>query len=125
MPQCKTCGTTCEAIIFDVCSTCLDDIIAAVEGRPQQTLPRPTGRRLLAMGCRCQLLVGSWNGSPWTCECRSSRACHLQPSERLQLVNDPRVLAAKEKNLQAYCDAGDGSFEYCPLPTAHCPLPTA
>jgi hypothetical protein len=54
--------------------------------------------RLVAMGCRCQLLTGSYNGATRSCDCVAPFACRLSLTERLKLADHPQVNAALLRN---------------------------
>ena len=72
--------------------------------------------RELSIACRCQLLVGSFDGASRTCPCEASQLCKLSKEQREYFANDERVQAAKAVNLKEFedgqaCNAEKGCEE--------------
>lgn len=62
--------------------------------------------RKLAQVCRCQLLIGSFEGSNFACDCSAPNYCKITKEIREQLKTHPKVLAAQQRNRAEY-DAQD------------------
>lgn len=58
--------------------------------------------RELSIACRCQLLVGSFEGASKTCPCENKFACELTKEQREYFSDDERVQTAKAANLKEF-----------------------
>jgi len=58
--------------------------------------------RTLAKACRCQLLVGSYEGGTRLCPCLNLLLCRLSEHELEEFRDNPKVLEAKYVNEKEY-----------------------
>lgn len=58
--------------------------------------------RRLAQASRCQLMIGSWTGSPFACPCEGLGACQFTREERDLLVETQHVKEMTQRNKEAY-----------------------
>lgn len=58
--------------------------------------------RKLQMARRCQLVIGSWEGNPYQCPCKSPDRCPLTPEERQLFLQYSEVQEAQKRSLEGY-----------------------
>lgn len=54
--------------------------------------------RKFAIAKRCQLIIGSFENSPYNCPCAAVWFCKLADSERRELSENPDIINAIDKN---------------------------
>ena len=54
--------------------------------------------RTVAIGCRCQLLTGSYEGASRSCDCKSLSDCYISEEARKELAQHDKVKRAKARN---------------------------
>ncbi len=59
-------------------------------------------QRKLQIAKRCQLIIGSFEGSTLSCPCLSPKGCRLTASERVRFLAHSDVAKAKELNLKEF-----------------------
>lgn len=58
--------------------------------------------RKLAVAKKCQLLIGSFDGSTRACPCYNNSECHLTDDERIKYRDDSAVIREAQANREEY-----------------------